>query len=186
LQVYEKQSKGESYIIYALDASGSMKGRKIESCKKAGIALAYKAISEKDKVGLIVFGSDIKNSIGPTSNFTSLIMEITKVRASKETDIVSTIKKSVELFPSGNVTKHLILLTDALPTAGKDPEKETLEEASIAGSKGITISIIGIGLDSRGKDLARKIAELGNGRVYIAKNSENIDQIILEDYYSLD
>lgn len=186
LQAFERQSRGESYIIYALDASGSMKGRKIESCKKAGIALAYKAISEKDKVGLIIFGSDIKNSIKPTSNFTSLIMEITKIRASKETDIVSTIKKSVELFPAGNVTKHLILLTDALPTAGKNPEKETLEEASVAGSKGITISVIGIDLDSRGKELAEKIAELGNGRFYIATNSENIDQIILEDYYNID
>ena len=54
LQVYEKQSKGQTYIVYALDASGSMKGKKIDACKKAGIALAYKAINEKDKVGLIV------------------------------------------------------------------------------------------------------------------------------------
>lgn len=186
LQVYEKQSKGETYLIYALDASGSMKGRKIESCKKAGIALAYKAISEKDKVGLIVFGSDIRTAIEPTNDFTMLIMEITKIRASKETDIVSTIRKSIELFPSGNMSKHLILITDALPTAGKDPERETLEEASLARSKGITISVIGIDLDRKGKELAEKIAELGNGRLYIAMNSENIDQIILEDYYSLD
>ena len=33
-----------------------MKGPKIGACKRAGIALAYKAIEEKDKVGLIVFG----------------------------------------------------------------------------------------------------------------------------------
>ena len=45
LQVYEKQSKGQAYIVYALDASGSMKGKKIDACKKAGIALAYKAIN---------------------------------------------------------------------------------------------------------------------------------------------
>jgi hypothetical protein len=61
LKTYERQSKGEINIIYGLDASGSMKGKKIEVCKKAGIALAYKAISEKDKVGLIVFGSDVKD-----------------------------------------------------------------------------------------------------------------------------
>ena len=185
LQVYEKQSKGQTYIVYALDASGSMKGKKIEACKKAGIALAYKAINNKDKVGLIVFGSEIKEIIEPTSDFTRLLKEITKIRASKETDIVSTFQKAVELFPSENITKHLILITDALPTKGEEPEKSTLEEASIARSKGITISLVGISLDEKGKKLAEKVVELGKGRLYVVKNLDNVDRIVLEDYYSI-
>jgi len=185
LQVYEKQSKGQTYIVYALDASGSMKGKKIEACKKAGIALAYKAINEKDKVGLIVFGSEVKESIEPTSDFTSLIKEITRIRASKETDIVSMLRKAVELFPSENITKHLILITDALPTKGDEPEKSTLEEASVARSNGITISLIGINLDEKGKNLAEKIVEIGQGRLYVVKRLENVDEIVLEDYYSV-
>ena len=185
LQVYEKQSKGQTYIDYALDASGSMKGKKIEACKKAGIALAYKAINEKDKVGLIVFGSEIKEIIEPTSDFTRLLKEITKIRASKETDIVSTLQKAIELFPNGNITQHLILITDALPTKGDEPEKSTLEEASIARSKGITISLIGINLDEKGKKLAEKIVEIGKGRLYVVRNLENVDRIVLEDYYSV-
>lgn len=185
LQVHEKQSKGQTYIIYALDASGSMKGKKIEACKKAGIALAYKAINEKDKVGLIVFGSEVKKIIEPTLDFTMLLKEITKVKASKETDIVSTLRKSIEVFPSENITKHLILITDALPTKGDEPEKSTLEEASIARSKGITISLVGINLDEKGKNLAEKIVELGEGRLYVVRNLENVDKIVLEDYYGV-
>ena len=185
LQVYEKQSKGQTYIIYALDASGSMKGRKIEACKKAGIALAYKAINEKDKVGLIVFGSEIKEAIEPTADFTRLLKEITKIMPSKETDISATLQKAIEMFPSGGITKHLILLTDALPTKGDEPEKSTLEEASIARSKGITISLIGINLDEKGKKLAEKIVQIGEGRLYVVKNLENVDRLVLEDYYGL-
>ena len=150
LQVFEKQSKGQTYIIYGLDASGSMKGKKIEACKKAGIALAYKAINEKDKVGLIVFGSEIKEVVEPTSDFTRLLKEITRIKASKETDIAATIRKAIEIFPSENITKHLILITDALPTKGDEPEKLTLEEVSMARSSGITISLIGINLDEKG------------------------------------
>ena len=185
LQVYEKQSKGQTYIVYALDASGSMKGKKIDACKKAGIALAYKAINEKDKVGLIVFGSEVREVIEPTADFTRLLKEITKIKASKETDIVSTLQKAIELFPSENITKHLILITDALPTKGNEPEKSTLEAASTARSNGITISLIGINLDEKGKKLAEKIAELGEGRLYIVRNLENVDRIVLEDYYSV-
>lgn len=183
LQVYERQSKGRTYVIYALDASGSMKGKKIEACKKAGIALAYKAINEKDKVGLIVFGSEVKKAIEPTSDFTMLLKEITRIRASKETDIVSTLQKAIEMFPTENITKHLILITDALPTKGDYPEKSALEEASAARSKGITISLIGISLDEKGKKFAEKIAEIGEGRLYAARNLENVDKIVLEDYY---
>ena len=185
LEVFEKQAKGRTYIIYALDASGSMKGKKIEACKKAGIALAYKAINERDKVGLIVFGSEVKEFIEPTDDFTRLLKEITKIRASKETDIVSTLRKAIEMFPSDDITKHLILITDALPTKGDDPEKSTMEEASAARSVGITISIIGINLDEKGKKLAEKIIQIGEGRLYAVRSPENVDKIVLEDYYAI-
>ena len=185
LTVFEKQSRGQTYVIYALDSSGSMKGKKIEACKKAGIALAYKAINSKDKVGLIIFGSDIKEFIEPTQDFTRLIKEITKIRASNETDLVSTFRKSIELFPSDDITKHLILITDALPTKGDEPEEKTIEEVSNARGKGITISVIGINLDEKGRKLAEKIAEIGEGRLYVVRNYDDVDEIVLEDYYSI-
>jgi len=185
LRVYERQSRGQSYIVYALDASGSMKGAKIDACKRAGIALAYKAIDERDKVGLIVFGSEIKTIVEPTLDFSYLLKNIVSAKASMETDIVATLRKAIELFPNENITKHLILITDALPTIGKEPEKETLQEASIAKNKGITISLIGINLNEKGKKLAEKIVELGEGKLYIVKNIENIDRVVLEDYYSV-
>ena len=185
LKVFERQSKGQSYIVYALDASGSMKGSKIDACKRAGIALAYKAIDEKDKVGLIVFGSEIKTIVEPTQDFSYLLKNITSAKASRETDLAVSLRKSIELFPNDNITKHLILITDALPTIGKEPEQETLQEVSIARNKGITISLIGINLNEKGKKLAKKITELGEGKLYIVKNIENIDKIVLEDYYSI-
>jgi len=185
LKTFERQSKGEVSVIYAMDASGSMKGDKISTCKKAGVALAYKAIHEKDKVGLIVFGTDIKEAIAPTRDFGLLLKSITKIKAAAETDMASTIKKSVELFPSTKATKHLLLLTDALPTKGADPEKMTLEAASFARAHGITISLIGINLDNKGKKLAEKLIEIGDGKLYIVKDLKQLDKIVLEDYYAV-
>lgn len=185
LKTFERQSKGNIEMIYALDASGSMKGKKIDVCKKAGIALAFKALEEKDKVGLIVFGSDIKTGIAPTDDFKRLLLEITKVRASKETNIAKTISKAIELFSDKEITKHLILLTDAMPTVGPEPEEETLEAVSSARANGITISLVGIKLDGKSKKLAEKIAALGEGKLYIVKDLEQLDKIVLEDYYGV-
>jgi len=185
LRVFERESKGQNYIVYGIDSSGSMKGNKIAACKRAGIALCYKALQEKDKVGLIVFGSDIKHAIEPTTDFGLLLRHIAAIRASKQTDFVATIRKAIELFPSDNVTKHLILITDAMPNIGTNPEQTTIETVAQAKNRGITISVVGINLDEAGRKLAEKIVEVGAGRLYAISNTENVDSIVLEDYYSL-
>ncbi len=183
LKTNERGSKGEVYLIYGLDSSGSMKGDKISMCKKAGVALAYQAIKHKDKVGLIVFGTEIEKAVEPTIDFTMLLKAITRIKAAAETDIAVTINRATQMFPLTEVTKHLLLLTDALPTKGDEPEKETLKAAATARAQGITISVIGINLDNKGKKLAEKLVEAGKGKLYVVKDLKEINQIVLEDYY---
>lgn len=183
LKVFNRQSRGKTYIIFALDASGSMKGAKLGACKRAGIALAYKALEGRDKIGLIAFGSDIKEAVEPTSDFKLLLSSIMKIRASRQTDIAATVRKAAEMFPAEDVTKHLIIITDALPNIGKEPEKETIQEVCAAKDKGITISIIAIKPDSKAEELSKKIVEIGGGRLYSVRDVENVDKIVLEDYF---
>ena len=185
LRIFEREKKGGISIIYALDASGSMKGEKLSMGKRAGVALAYKAINERNKVGLIVFGEEVKKVVLPTLDFEEILKSITTIRARAETDISATIQKAIEMFANSKGTKHLILLTDVLPTKGKKPEEETLKAVSIARDQNITISIVGINLDKDGEKLAKKIIEIGDGRLYGVKNIEALDTVILEDYYML-
>ncbi len=176
-----RDHEGRISIIYGLDASGSMKGDKLRIAKKAGIALAFKAIEEKNRVGLVVFGSDIKDAISPTTDFMQIIRKLADIRASMETDIAKSVTKSIELFPKKD-TKHLILLTDALPTKGDVPENETLRAVSQARSEHITISLVGINLDEKGITLAQKIVEIGGGKLYKVTDLQELDRIVLEDY----
>ncbi len=185
LKATTKIAKGKTSIIYGLDSSASMKGKKLEICKKAGIALAYKAIAQNDKVGIISFASTIKDFIAPTQDFSALLHSITKITASEQTNFHRAIDKTTELFPREKTTKHLLILTDALPTAGMQPEKETIEAVSHASDQGITTSIIGIQLDEKGEKLAKEIARVGKGRFFVVKDLEELDRIVLEDYYAL-
>lgn len=180
----QREGRGKLSMIFALDASSSMKGKKIEMCKKAGIALAYKAINAKDTVGLVAFGSDIKNAIAPTQDFSQLLNAISTIKASRQTDFVGMIQKCTELFPATAETKHLIILTDAMPTVGDEPEKDTLQAVSQAKSAGITISLIGVQMEHSGVELAKQITTLGEGRLSLVKDLDQIGNIVLEDYYS--
>jgi len=183
LKAVDRKAKGNIEIVYAIDASASMKGKKIEMAKKAGIALAFKAIEEKNKVGLIIFGDDVKEEVSPTNDFGYLLQKINAVKATNQTNISKTINKAYELFNKNDTTKHLIIITDAMPTEGEDPNKETLDSCSNASAANITISIIGISLNKAGKKLAGEMTEIGNGRLHIAEDINNLDILVLRDYF---
>jgi len=185
LKTVYRKSKGSVQIIYGLDASGSMKGNKLGTAKKAGIALAFQAINRRDKVGLVIFKNDAQDFIEPTLDFRRLLTHITRVTASRETNFTAMIRKAIEMFGRGHITKHLVILTDALPTVGDDPEKDALHIVSEARSCGISISIVGINLDGKGEVLAKKLATLGDGRLYNVSALKDVDKLILHDYYTV-
>lgn len=185
LKTYTRQSKGKSFVVYALDASGSMKGKKLAVAKRSGVALAYKAIQDHDEVGLLVFGKEVITEIPPTNDFSLLLHSITTVRASQETNFVACLRRALQLFPETPATKHILLLTDAMPTAGDNPEEETLNAVAEVVQAGITVSVVGIGLDENGKALAEKMVVIGNGRFYLVGDLEQLDQVVLMDYAGL-
>ena len=65
------------------------------------------------------------------------------------------------------------------------PKQETLDAVSQLISHDITLSIVGIDLDKEGNDLARKMIELGQGRLYSIKELENVGTVVLDDYYAI-
>lgn len=185
LMVYEKEAKGNIQVIYGIDASGSMKGDKIDMSKRAGIALAYQAIKEKDSVGILVFGKEVKTKIYPTQDFSHLLHELTTITASDETNIAQTIDTSIEMFSRENITKHLLLITDAMPTVGNQPLQDALDAAERAANHKITISVVGIRLNEESSEFAEQLVTIGKGRFYGIQNVDSVDKIILQDYYSL-
>ncbi|MFT4261568.1 MAG: vWA domain-containing protein [Candidatus Woesearchaeota archaeon] len=176
-----RQAKGKLNVIYCLDASGSMKGQKIKMAKRAGIALAYKATLNKDKAGLLVFSSKIESKVELTTDFHSILRGINKIRTAGETDIALGITDALKMFNErGN--NHLVLLTDAVQTLGKKPEEEVLKKISEATNNKVTITLIGINLDKEGNNLAQKIVNINNGRLYQVKSSDDLGHIVIEDY----
>ncbi|MBI5065639.1 VWA domain-containing protein [Candidatus Woesearchaeota archaeon] len=185
LKTWDREKKGNISIIYAIDSSASMKGEKIEMSKRAGVALAFQALQEKDKVGLVIFGKDVKESLPPSNNFGEILDKIIRIKTEEQTQFRSMIQKAIELFPREEKTKHLMILSDALPTVGDKPQEDTLKLVAQAKAEGITVSLIGIKLDKEGAELGKKIVEVGDGKFYHVKKIDEMDRLVLEDYYSL-
>ena len=183
LVAQDRESRQRATLVYAVDASGSMKGEKLAAAKRAGIALAFKATRKRDTVGLVVFGREVEASLAPTDDFLSLAKLITRARASRETDLAATIRHSSRLLENARGVKHLLLLTDGLQTVGEDPSGVVLKAAGEAAQAGITISVVGLSLDEEGERLCRQVVDIGGGSLYLLKDYEELDVLLLEDYY---
>ena len=180
IKIYNRKKTGRIDIVYCLDSSGSMKGEKLALSKRAGVALSYKAILDKNKVGLVIFDSEIRNIVNLTNDFNLVLSELIKVRAKNQTNLSKSIETAIELLNKSKNTKHMTILSDAMPNVGE--VEKVYELTAIAASKKITISFIGVGLDKKGAKIAEKVVEIGKGRLYKVSKMDNVDSILLEDY----
>ncbi len=185
LHTYERESRQEINVIYALDVSGSMKGEKLKLAKKAGVALAHKTIKDRNKVGLVLFGSEIQDHVQLTNDLFTFVSPLTKILPGAETDIALAILESRKLLESAKGIKHIIILTDGLHTTSKDPQKAVLKQVSMASHQEISISVVGINLDDIGMELAQSIVDLSKGRLHGVVESKDIGGVIIADYERL-
>lgn len=185
LVAHDRQSRQEVNVVYALDTSGSMKGEKIKLAKKAGVSLAHKAIADRNKVGLVLFGSDVKSNVPLTRDFLSIVRPLAKISPGKETDIGLAIDSSIEQLHESKGIKHIVIITDGLHTTTRDPQEGVLAKVAKAKEEDISISVVGINLDKDGAQLAQSIVDISGGKLHTVKNLDEVGGIVIADYASL-
>lgn len=182
---FDREARQKVNIIYALDTSGSMKGEKLRLAKKAGVALAHRAIRDNNEVGLVIFGSSVEKVVHLTKDFFSFVQPLATCAPGQETDIALAIKEGTKLLVSVDGIKHIVLLTDGLHTTSNDPSKAVLEQVGLAQSQDITISVVGISLDQKGEELAKDIVDHSRGKLYSVADASEVGGVVIADYRSL-
>jgi Mg-chelatase subunit ChlD len=185
LQTYDREARQQINIVYCLDTSGSMKGEKIRLAKKAGIALANKAIHDQNKVGLVTFGSTIQKKVRLTKDFFTFVRPLTTTTTGNETDIGLAIKQAQVILHGAKGIKHIVLITDGQHTRDENPTKAVLEEVAKAQHDDISVSVVGIGLDEEGLELVKQVVDHAQGNLYAVHATEDIGGVVIADYNSL-
>ena len=190
LHVFERAKRAGIDFVFAIDTSGSMRGEKIDAAKRAAIGLAYTSLRERDRVAVISFKNTAERVVGlrESGDILDFAKRMAGLSPSHTTNIAAGLQRSIDVLAEeetsthGGRNKHIILITDAMPTAGARPVDTTLELVQVACEQWkTTVSVIGITLTPDGESLARRIAGIGGGEFYHVRRASDIRDAVLGD-----
>jgi uncharacterized membrane protein len=175
---FEKEKEKPSLaMILIIDKSGSMGGEKIEMAKEAAKS-AVELLGPSDKVGVIAFDGEPFwiSEVHPCSDKGFVLDRVSTIEAGGGTAMYPPMEEAYEaLQHTVAKLKHVIILTDGISAPG---DFEGLSQTMA--SARITVSTVGVGSDCD-KDLLERIAQIGNGRSYLAEDPNAIPQIFAKE-----
>lgn len=152
-------------IVFVMDISGSMQGRKIQQTK-AAFDFFIEHLNADDRFGLIAY-SDGVNSLNPkliaadAANRQVARDFVSAQHAQGGTNIMDALQAALRMFPDGRSNRAIVFLTDGQPTVGTTDPRVITDQFKMANTKKIRTFVFGVGEDV---------------------NSQLLDQISLENY----
>lgn len=166
-------------LSLVVDVSGSMEGEKFDATIDA-LQDVVAQLDENDRVSLISFSDDARVEVPPTfvddSGRELLELGISNLFLRGGTNIERGLLFGYDRVEDhhdgyGGVEDRVMLFTDAQPNIGSTDSGSFLALVNDGASKGIGISVFGVGLDL-GADLAREISEARGGNSFYLSASQ--------------
>ncbi len=166
-------------VVFVLDRTGSMVGKKIEQAK-AALEFCLNSLRADDQFNLITFNES------PTTLFSEL-EKPTKERLKKALDAVeeidatggTNIKEALttalaEFRQYGQTRNYIVFLTDGQPTVGTTSPEKILEEVGSDNKNRVKIFSFGVGYDVN-THLLDRLAEQSKGDTDYVRPREDIE-----------
>jgi Mg-chelatase subunit ChlD len=170
-------SQPQIAIALVIDRSGSMEnGQKLEMAKESARATA-EVLDGSDLLTVIAFDSQPTTIVRlqKASNRLRIATDIARLTPGGGTDIRPALQEAYSILaPAAAKVKHVIVLTD-----GEAPEEGIPELVDEMRANRITVSAVGVG--SADRALLAKIAEHGEGKLYMTENAAELPRIFTRE-----
>lgn len=133
----------ERDIVLTLDVSASMDGVPLEETKKAATKFVDSVLDKNSNIGLVSYSNEASKLNDICSNATLLKDNITGLSSWRETNIEAGLTKAYSMLQAGpSQKKILVLMSDGIPTLGKDGE-DLIKYAEKIKNQGVLIYTLG-------------------------------------------
>lgn len=181
---YIEEDKENKAIIFVLDRSGSMRGKKIEQAKEA-LEFMVNSLQKGDRFAIVVFSTDVDvlgDGLMGWRDKRKILSEIKKIDASGGTNIEDALIRAAELASEvEGMPVYVVFLTDGEPTV-KEREPHRLKDKIKKGWEKGRLFVFGVGYDVN-TNLLELLTKEFRGRGEYVTPDENLE-IVLSSFFS--
>ncbi len=174
----------EKDMLFVIDVSGSMNGKKIEQAK-AALKYCINSLDENDRFNIITFSTEAKSFknmlVKPGSNADDALRFVENIEAKGGTNINDALTKAMAMEFDENRASSIVFLTDGLPTVGEIDINSILKNVTDNNRNGIKIFTFGVGYDVN-TVLLDKIASNSRAVSDYVEPNEQIEQKVSAFY----
>ena len=146
-------------VIFVLDRSGSMAGKKIEQAKNA-LSFVLNNLREDDTFNIIAYDDRVEAFKAELQRYNSSSRDeaarfVSNIREGGSTNINDALKSALGMLQDESRPNYVIFLTDGLPTAGETGELKIADNAKQANRMHARLFVFGVGFDVNARLLDR-------------------------------
>ncbi|HXU30044.1 MAG TPA: von Willebrand factor type A domain-containing protein, partial [Thermoanaerobaculia bacterium] len=172
-----------SVLTFVVDVSGSMDEENRLGLVKRALGLLLNELKEDDRVGLVVYGSEARTILEPTTNRQAIRDAIDRLKAESSTNAEAGLTLAYDVArrayrPDSN--NRLILCSDGVANVGNTGPKSILKRIGTETRHGIELSTVGFGMGNYNDVLMEQLADKGDGRYAYVDTIEEAQRIFVE------
>ncbi|HKI20443.1 MAG TPA: VIT domain-containing protein [Isosphaeraceae bacterium] len=165
-------------VIFVLDRSGSMAGKKIEQARNA-LKTVLNNLRDEDLFNIVVYDDRVETFKAELERYSSARRDeaerfVDNIREGGSTNIDSALKTALEMIPDSSRPSYILFLTDGLPTAGETGELAIADHCRRANSRRARVFCFGVGYDVNARLLDR-LSGGNSGTSEYVKPDDNIE-----------
>jgi len=163
-------------LVFVLDSSGSMSGKKIRQAKDAA-RFIINHLDEKDMFSIIDF-DDAVTLFTPelipavSKNKENALKFVDQIEDSGGTNINDALLKALQMIGRSDRPSYVLFLTDGLPTVGLTDTGEILKNITNANGTKTRLFVFGVGTDVNTELLDRISSENRGTSIYVGENED--------------
>lgn len=165
-------------VIFVLDRSGSMAGKKIEQARKT-LKSVLNNLREDDLFNIVVYDDRVESYKPELERYSSRNRDeaeryVDNIREGGSTNIDSALKSALGMIRDESRPSYILFLTDGLPTAGETQELRIADNCRQANGRRARLFCFGVGFDVNARLLDR-LSGANSGTSEYVKPDEDIE-----------
>ena len=165
-------------VVFVIDRSGSMAGKKIEQARKA-LKSVLDNLRDEDLFNILVYDDRVESFKPELQRYGSRVRDdavrfVDNIREGGSTNIDSALKTALAMIQDSSRPSYVLFLTDGLPTAGETRELSIADNCRQANARRARIFSFGVGYDVNARLLDR-LSGGNSGTSEYVKPDEDIE-----------